>query len=308
MIRGDSIYSGSFVGAFSISSLRTMMNNIKGVGAEIPSCGRCSVGDCVVSSAQFKSLCDKYLNKVTIGYRVEMIKNKIFITSWPSQAHERVCAKVDACIMSINASMDFPYTSMRSTRWSFGEDGCVEGDSAFVNEWIVPAMRQRDANGDQLPDIVVEVSKSQRYEDIFERPFIFFSDTYPGVKAMVLIKLVGSAPFNQLIAVVYRRNANGMPQATSAISFGRYLHPQTMNAILEHSHIAPHLFVGTGRHGMDEQCSVEGIAMFNLHILSAASAWKHVPVDRIPPPIIQRDVTIDLFFIRNVLTRAGLAT
>ena len=115
--------------------------------------------------------------------------------------------------MSINASKDFPYTSMRSTRWSFGEYGCVEGDSAFVN---APAMRQRDANGEQLPDIVVEVSKSQRYEDLFERLFIFFSDTYLGVKAVVLIKLVDSAPIiNEMIAVVVYRMPYLLEHSTS---------------------------------------------------------------------------------------------
>lgn len=208
----------------------------------------------------------------------------------------------------INVGEEFPYTSVRSGRWSFGGGTCVEADSTFVNEWIAPAARQRDGNGVQLPDIVVEISRTQRYEDLFERPFIFFSDAYPGVKAVVLIKLVESSAgiINQMIAVVYRRNAEGVPEATSAISFGRYLHPQTMQAILEHSRIDPHLFVGTGRHGMEEQCLEEGMAVFNLHVLAAASVWEHVPPNLIPP--VQRDVNIDLFFIRNVLTRTGMAT
>ena len=54
-----------------------------------------------------------------------------------------------------------------------------------------------------------------------------------------------------------------------SISFGRYLHPSTRSAILLHTKIELALFVGTGMHNVDEQCSGPGIQMFQLQVLEA---------------------------------------
>jgi hypothetical protein len=74
-----------------------------------------------------------------------------------------------------------------------------------------PDARQLDFNGIQLPDIIFEVDKTQSYDDLFSRPDIYFS--FPGVKAVVLVKLVnstvGDLKIDQMVAVIYRRDGNG---------------------------------------------------------------------------------------------------
>ena len=164
-----------------------------------------------------------------------------------------------------------------------------------------------DFNGSQLPDIIFEVGKTQNYNDLFSRPAIYFS--LPGVKAVVLVKLVnstvGDLKIDQMVAVVYRRDGNGVAGPRAAVSFGRRLHPQTESAILRHSGIDPALFTGTGWHGIDEQCLQQGLPIFNMQVLEAARVWENAPLDQVP--VIQTDVMMDVFFLRATLMSANLA-
>ena len=118
-----------------------------------------------------------------------------------------------------------------------------------------PDARQLDFNGIQLPDIIFEVDKTQSYDDLFSRPDIYFS--FPGVKAVVLVKLVnstvGDLKIDQMVAVIYRRDGNGDVGRRVAVSFGRRMHPQIERAILRHSGIDPAMFIGLGRHGIEER-------------------------------------------------------
>eukprot|EP01036_Dinobryon_divergens_P033231 gene33231-42969_t len=222
---------------------------------------------------------------------------------------------------TFNLRRHFPYTLTRSTRWNFGVSS-VEADSSFVNRNVAPnarqldlngiqlpdiISRQLDLNGSQLPDIIFEVGKTQNYGDLFSRPDIYFS--VPGVKAVVLVKLVNSTvsdlKIDQMVAVVYRRDGNGIAGPRAAVSFGRRLHPQTESAILRHSGIDPALFTGTGRHGIDEQCLQQGSPIFNMQVLEAARVWENVPADQVPA--IQTDVMMDVFFFREILMSFNLA-
>eukprot|EP01036_Dinobryon_divergens_P031355 gene31355-40741_t len=267
-----------------------------------------------LNSAGFKAVCDKFGGDRTARlYHLELINNQIFVTAWPTSAHEKVVGTVNSIInVNFNEGLDNPYSLSGATAWSFEEGYIVEADCSFVNEAMEPNLKPRDANGSHLPDIIVEVAVTQSYEALFHRPLIFFSDAYPGVKAVVLIKLVqchhgvGPTMINQMVAVVFRRNVDGVPKPTIAISFGQYLHPSTRSDILLHSKIEPELFVGTGMHNVDEQCSGPGIQMFQLQVLEADRVWEHVPANQ--RPVVQRDVTLDLFLIRRVLVRHQLAT
>ena len=294
----------------SFNSIRNIVKTIREKGMGIAAiCGRIILDSTVVNEADFKEICRKVLNvdgTREVGFRLELINNKIVLTEYPSEAHERVSGVFDTIITSrFNVGWEIPFSPTRSTRWNFGVSS-VEADSSFVNRNVAPNARQLDLNGRQLPDIIFEVGKTQNYNDLFSRPDIYFS--LPGVKAVVLVKLGNSTVgdlIDQMVAVVYRRDGNGVAGPRAAVSFGRRLHPQTENAILRHSGIDPALFTGTGRHGIDEQCLQPGLPIFNMQVLEAARVWENVPVDQVP--VIQTDVMMDVFFFRATLVSANLA-
>ena len=314
MICGESTtYTSEVCPNVSISfnnSIRKIVKTVREKGMGIAaSCGRIIL-DNIVNEADFKEICRKVLNEDgtrEVGYRLELINNKIVLTEYPSMAHEKVSGIFDMIIFSrFNVGWEVPFSPTRSTRWNFGVSS-VEADSSFVNSRVAPNARQLDLNGSQLPDIIFEVGKMQNYEDLFSRPDIYFS--LPGVKAVVLVKLVnstvGDLKIDQMVAVVYRRDGNGVAGPRAAVSFGRRLHPQTESAILRHSGIDPALFTGTGRHGIDEQCLQQGLPIFNMQVLEAVRVWENVPADQVPA--IQTDVMMDVFFFRATLMSANLA-
>eukprot|EP01036_Dinobryon_divergens_P024239 gene24239-32671_t len=247
-----------------------------------------------VDDTLFKKVC-RIINPDSraLGFRLEMINNEILITQFPSAAHEIVKGEFDAYF--VLTFFRIPYKLMGSTRWNFGVSS-VEANSCYRNCLRSEKYHRLDADGIQLPDIVLEVGRSQNYHDLFSRPQVYFSGVYHGVKSVVLVQIVGG---NQLIAVVYRRNTDGTHGPRIAVSFGQRLHTQTANAILRHSNIAEDLFIGTGRHGVETQCVAEGMVGFQLPILDAAEIWEGVPVQQIPA--VQVDAAMDLFLVRHAL-------
>eukprot|EP01035_Chromulina_nebulosa_P009994 gene9994-13467_t len=107
----------------------------KGMGIAA-SCGRIIIDNTIVNEADFKEICRKVLNEDgtrEVGYRLELINNKIVLTEYPSQAHEIVSREFDMIIAStFNLGRHFPYSPTGSTRWNFGVSS-VEADSSFVN-------------------------------------------------------------------------------------------------------------------------------------------------------------------------------
>ena len=289
--------------------LKRIVKTVREKGIGIASYGRIIIDNTIVNEADFKEICRKVLNEDgtrEVGYRLELINNKIVLTENPFQANEIISGVFDMIITSrFNVGWAIPFSPTGSTRWNFGISS-VEADSSFVNRHAAPNARQLDLNGIQLPDIIFEVGKTQNYDDLFSRPGIYFS--LPGVKAVVLVKLVnstvGDLKIDQMVAVVYRRDGNGIAGPRAAVSFGRRLHPQTASAILRHSGIDPALFTGTGRHGIDEQCLQQGSPIFNMQVLEAARVWENVPVDQVP--VIQSDVMMDVFFLRATLMSFNL--
>ena len=78
----------------------------------------------------------------------------------------------------------------------------MEADSSFVNRHMSPDAQQLDLDGNQRPDIIFEVGKTQSCDALFWRPGIHFS--FPGVKAVVLVNsTVGDLKTDQIVAVEY---------------------------------------------------------------------------------------------------------
>ena len=207
----------------STVGLRNTVRMIEEKGLQVAqNGGQLTLKGIFVDEDLFKRVCNKVLSSDgsrDVGYRLEMINNEIILTECPGLAHERI-----AQIFNMELMRTFymnPYIPDGSTRWNFGASS-VEPDACCSNFRVPVAQRRLDADGKQLPDIVLEVGRTQTYQSLFGRPAVYFSsDAYPGVKAVVLVKLVGQ---DQLVAVVYRRHADGTHGPSAAVSFGRRLH------------------------------------------------------------------------------------
>jgi hypothetical protein len=199
---------------------RSVVSNIREKGQEVSlNGGKLTLDGIFVDIALFKRVCNKILSpdgSRDVGYRLELINNEIIVTECPSLSHEII-----AQIFNMELMKNFylaPYMPVGSTRWNFGASS-VEPDASYSNLRVPQAQRRLDVDGKQLPDIVLEVGRTQTYQSLFARPAVYFS--YPGVKVVILIKLVGR---DQMIAVVYRIQADGTHGPTAAVSFGRRLH------------------------------------------------------------------------------------
>ncbi len=102
-----------------------------------------------------------------------------------------------------------------------------------------------------------------------------------------------------MVATLFRR-AVSATDAVFSISFGKALHPSTVDEIFRHSHVSEENFTGLGRHGEEEQCTELGMYQYQFRV-PGVDVWFGTPADLLPPVV--EDFVIDLALIRNRLVR-----
>jgi len=241
------------------------------------------------------------------GYNLLLINGKLIVRERPGAAHESLSGHMDHILVAYKG-IEAVLLSGCSTRFQYGANSSLEPDQCFFNRHIPSNDRIRDANGLELPSIIIEINLSESYASTDETAQIYLNNI--ATRVVISIKLVISHAQNQNIRgkitqmyfILYRQRdrqqGEGRVNPIKVVSFGASAETSSMNAILRHTRVNPVHFTGVGR-TTGLQNDTANTAPFQV-IIDADDIWYNVP-DDVVQNIPRDDFNIDLFEVLSFL-------
>jgi Uma2 family endonuclease len=179
-----------------------------------------------VSTESFYEICE-FLESRHRRARLALYKGDILFMEYPSSPHEAVIMCIAEVVGIYNDRVTHAYStpilSLGSTTTQYGDRDVLETDLSFLNGFIPPRDRPKDARGANIPTFIIEIGYSETYASLCSTARTYLAND--AVQMVISIKLIGSFQNNThevtgMICIIHEKDHENAIRITRVINFG----------------------------------------------------------------------------------------